>query len=415
MIYLYSRGRSQRGPSFRIPYEFLLYSGCRPLVEQSLISTISSSPYADEDPCPESDESYLYLHAPQNLPREESYAYHVTTRNFFAWLIGAPIVGRDPVSALLALKDRMDIWRDEGSDNLKAICDYIHEQGYGDMSELEAHLPPVSNPTMYRDRSSRYEGTPTLNNHAKKSGSVSAARQSLRRRLRLSGTFHQRPNIANLIRPPKKDQLSLRIPLGESSLATIAYDDTSACAAPSTIAWRPKPKHTRSIGRNSNYTEIVVADYGNGLYDPPSTLDSTTPSAPFPSISRTSPSNAYTRRPSEPSSDDALLSPSPSSSSFSSSTSSLHSDVPSLSSTYSTEGGSPILASPPTSPPYTFDDISNEIQKKPAIPERSANHHGQNVKIRGHDSVGGSEPELIIDALIGELEVAGVGGVQAEV
>lgn len=131
-------------------------------MERSLISTLSTSPYGDGGDSTGSNESYLYLHAPENLTREESYAYHVTTRNFFAWLLGAPIVGHDPMSALLALKDRMDIWRDEGSDNLKAICDYVREQGYGDISHIQAQLSPTPRPTLYRDRNARFEGIPTL-------------------------------------------------------------------------------------------------------------------------------------------------------------------------------------------------------------------------------------------------------------
>jgi hypothetical protein len=369
-------------------------------VEQSLISTLPTSPYGEEEYPTESDESYLYLHAPQHLSRDESFAYHVTTRNFFAWLMGAPIVGYDPVSALLSLKDRMDIWRDEGSDNLKAICDYIQDQGYGDISQFEAQLPPIPKPTMYRDRSSRFSGTPTLTNLTKRSGNVAAPRQSLRRKMRFAENFTRRPHIADLIRPHKEDNLPLRNPLREGDLATIAYEDTSAGIAPSLTAWQPKPNISRSIGRNSNYTEIVVPDYGNGLYNPTPPLETTpvtSASAPDSAspIPSTSPSDAYTRRPSQACSSGNDTSPSPSSSST---TSSRDSHVPSLSSTYSTEeSDSPTLASP-VHPSYPFTSETEETKRDSA--------HDKEVNIM----MTGSEPDLIIDALIGELEAAGLGG-----
>jgi hypothetical protein len=375
------------------------------LVEKSLISTLPASPYAEEEYSTESDESYLYLHAPQHLSRDESFAYHVTTRNFFAWLMGAPIVGYDPVSALLSLKDRMDIWRDEGSDNLKAICDYIQDQGYGDVSQFKAQLPPTPKPTMYRDRSSRFSGIPRLTNVTKRSGSVAAPRQSLRRKMRFSENFTHRPHIADPIRSHQEDNLSRRKPLREGDLATIAYKDTSPGTPPSLTAWRPKPKISRSIALNTNYTEIVVPDYGNGLHNPTIPLETTsiTSASNFdstPLIPSTSPSDAYTCRPLQASSSDNDTPPSPSSSST---TSSPQSYVPSLSSTYSTEeSDSPPLASPalasPVPPSYTFTSENKETKRESA--------HDEEVKIM----MTGSEPDLIIDALIGELEAAGLGG-----
>jgi hypothetical protein len=352
----------------------------------------------------ESGETFLYLHAPQQLSRDESFAYHVTTRNFFAWLMGVPIVGYDPVSALLALKDRMDIWRDEGSDNLKAICDYIHEQGYGDMSQIEAQLSPAPAPTMYRNQSARYENAPTLNSVPNRSSSVAIARQKLRRKKRFSETFHQRPHIADLVRPQKKDALSIRIPLREGELATIAYEDTVAGNPPSLTAWQPKRVHTRSIGRDCNYTEIVIPDYGNGLDNIPSSPETATTNisntpTPTSAISQASPSDAYTRLISQDLSDDTAPPPSPSS------TSSRHSNVPSLSSTYSTEAAdSPLPTSPAlTNYPFNHDTETQHIINAGLDPAR-----GKGLTTTPQIEIAtGSEPDLIIDALIGELEGAG--------
>jgi hypothetical protein len=95
--------------------------------------------------------------------------YHLTTRNFFAWLLGVPLVGTDPISALLDLKIRMDMWRDPGSGNFGALFDYVKEQGYGDFEALEIEMGkrlhgdmheangtigfPATNPMMFNDQS----------------------------------------------------------------------------------------------------------------------------------------------------------------------------------------------------------------------------------------------------------------------
>lgn len=113
--------------------------------------------------------SFLYLPAPAGLSGDEIYVYHLTTRNFFAWLLGVPLVGTDPVSALLDLKMRMDVWRDQGSGNFGALFDYVKEQGYGDFEALEIEMGkrlnadvheadstlgfPPTNPMVFNDQS----------------------------------------------------------------------------------------------------------------------------------------------------------------------------------------------------------------------------------------------------------------------
>ena len=169
LVYLYRRGLSRRGPSFRIPYDFLLYSACRPLIEQCLVSTLHSSPYTGHCPLhrPGHDQcTFLYLHAPSELTREESFAYHVTTRNFFAWLLGRPIVGKNPVSALLDLKARMDIWRDPRTDNFASLFQYVHEQGYGELrlerrhgnGDIEEVAPRAAVPAMFGEKEESRDG-----------------------------------------------------------------------------------------------------------------------------------------------------------------------------------------------------------------------------------------------------------------
>jgi hypothetical protein len=88
LVYLYPAGHSQRGPSFRIPYDILLSSGCQPLVQQCLVSmlNISSPDHVASKPfaygsvnCPVSQDtrSYLYLYPPEGSP--EPRAIHITS------------------------------------------------------------------------------------------------------------------------------------------------------------------------------------------------------------------------------------------------------------------------------------------------------------------------------------------------
>jgi hypothetical protein len=151
LVYLYPAGHSQRGPSFRIPYHILLSSECQPLVQQCLVSmlNISSPEHVASKPLSygsvkysisQDTRSYLYLYPPIGLSQAESYSYHITTRNFFAWLLGVPLVGTDPVSALLDLKARMDIWRNPGTNNFEAVFEYARQQAYGDFEEIQIEM-----------------------------------------------------------------------------------------------------------------------------------------------------------------------------------------------------------------------------------------------------------------------------------
>ena len=66
--------------------------------------------------------------------------YHVTTRNFFAWIMGKPVVGPNPASALLALKLRMDVWRAPMSDNFAEVYHYARTQNYGELGDMQLFM-----------------------------------------------------------------------------------------------------------------------------------------------------------------------------------------------------------------------------------------------------------------------------------
>lgn len=107
------------------------------------MSTNTGSPWRSHRES-NSGEFFLYLYAPSELNKIEAFAYHVTTRNFVAWVLGRPLVGVDPITAILELKKRMDIWRDTGLDNFRTLLKFTRSQGYADARSSSAYFRPAS-------------------------------------------------------------------------------------------------------------------------------------------------------------------------------------------------------------------------------------------------------------------------------
>jgi len=106
-------------------------------------STSESDSYADD---PEHFEDLalpakheLYIPAPTHLSREEAFRYHLTTRNFFAWMFEKPVVGDYLGDALIALQKRMNEFRPNEEQNEDDILAYIESQGYTDFRDCCDH------------------------------------------------------------------------------------------------------------------------------------------------------------------------------------------------------------------------------------------------------------------------------------
>jgi hypothetical protein len=123
-----------------VPFEALLEAKCCPLLDRYLAKNL--------DAAPSSDCSYfhntahrrtrsgyyeLYIPAPPDTERSKAMFCHIATRNFFAWLLGKPLVGHHLGGALVTLLASMNDFREEGSINEQDILDYVDEQGYADM------------------------------------------------------------------------------------------------------------------------------------------------------------------------------------------------------------------------------------------------------------------------------------------
>ena len=81
----------------------------------------------------------IYVPAPSHLSTVDAFRYHLTTRNFFAWMFDLPIVGDRLGEALSATLERMRIYRLNLEDNLEEFLPYLDSQGYTDFRECPDH------------------------------------------------------------------------------------------------------------------------------------------------------------------------------------------------------------------------------------------------------------------------------------
>lgn len=140
LVYLSEPSFYRDKHSFVVPLDKLVAAKCPSLFET--LTTIEESP-STKGHSRSRWKKYSYtlcLEASDLHNIEEAQLYHVTTRNFFAWVMRKPIVGPDPTSALLALKLRMDLWRAPTVDNLSDLHSYAKTQGYGDLGDVSMSL-----------------------------------------------------------------------------------------------------------------------------------------------------------------------------------------------------------------------------------------------------------------------------------
>jgi hypothetical protein len=76
----------------------------------------------------------LYIPAPGSVSREEAFDFHITTRNFFAYILGQPLVGRHMGQTFVALYERMNLFRMH-TNNHEDFLAYADNQGYRDLVE----------------------------------------------------------------------------------------------------------------------------------------------------------------------------------------------------------------------------------------------------------------------------------------
>ncbi|EXJ78307.1 hypothetical protein A1O3_09468 [Capronia epimyces CBS 606.96] len=145
LVYLREPGQSSRGPAFRVHTAFLKVKGFETLVDRCLTrNSIHAEAQCVLPNCPGCDPQQtlleLYIPAPHGAGLEDIFDYHVTTRNFFAWLYNRPLAGRALGKALADLKARIDVYRpDDTSQNALEVVSYAEQQKYLDFRECVDH------------------------------------------------------------------------------------------------------------------------------------------------------------------------------------------------------------------------------------------------------------------------------------
>ncbi|VUC21103.1 unnamed protein product [Clonostachys rosea] len=134
LVHLYGKGQSKRGPSFKIPFKDLITKKCYPLIERFLappgvnvtnLGQLKRWSRLNPDQMIE-----LYIPAPVMADKSQAFAYHVATRNFFAWVFQKSMVGEHLGTALVGLFHSMHEFRVEGSSNVDELISYLDEEGY---------------------------------------------------------------------------------------------------------------------------------------------------------------------------------------------------------------------------------------------------------------------------------------------
>jgi hypothetical protein len=131
-VHLYAKGHSKRGPAFRVPFQ---------AIYDNKFSAILSLCFAQRSDSPHNaNVCELYVPAPDECAKDAAFRWHLTTRNFFAFLFGKPLVGTQFGRTLIDLQERIQLFRPGDSDNRKELLRYLEQSRYLDL----AHCPDYS-------------------------------------------------------------------------------------------------------------------------------------------------------------------------------------------------------------------------------------------------------------------------------
>jgi hypothetical protein len=82
----------------------------------------------------------IYIPPPEYTSKDDSFSWHITTRNFFAFLFGKPIVGSCLSKSLIDLQERLHLFRAHDANNQSDMMAYLERMGYLEF----AHCPDYS-------------------------------------------------------------------------------------------------------------------------------------------------------------------------------------------------------------------------------------------------------------------------------
>ncbi|KAI0841618.1 hypothetical protein F5Y06DRAFT_194912 [Hypoxylon sp. FL0890] len=141
-IHLYGQGQSRRGPAFKVPFSGLLKADCYPFIDRFMSRNIvASAGHVQDDNADPARRSRieLFIPAPPPSDKQQSYEYHLATRNFIAYVFRRSMVGENLGDSLITLMHSMHEFRTEGVDNVQDLMSYLDEEGYLNFKNHPTH------------------------------------------------------------------------------------------------------------------------------------------------------------------------------------------------------------------------------------------------------------------------------------
>jgi hypothetical protein len=83
----------------------------------------------------------VFIPVPHGLGGSGRFMWDVTTRNFFAFCFGLPLIGYSLSEALVSLHERVTEWT--GRDAQEAVAEYLEAAGYRDLTHAPEHALSV--------------------------------------------------------------------------------------------------------------------------------------------------------------------------------------------------------------------------------------------------------------------------------
>ncbi|KAG6036698.1 hypothetical protein E4U40_000358 [Claviceps sp. LM458 group G5] len=147
---------AKMAPSFILPFSLLLAHKCYALIERFLASHTAAtgdstsghrrSP-GDFRKLYHSDPKQrveLFIPTPQGATAQQRQRHQLSTRNFFAWVLGRSLVGETLGEALVGLLESMYEYRSGGSvDNVADLVRYLQVEGYLSLARQPDHALAV--------------------------------------------------------------------------------------------------------------------------------------------------------------------------------------------------------------------------------------------------------------------------------
>lgn len=142
LVHLYGQGKSKRGASFRVSYSAVKAASSSLFLEKYLASDVFSSSESSDSTAPSTPVAHadyeLYIPVPLDVSREDAYRWHITTRNFFAYIANKPLVGVKLGSAMIDLLERIHSFCPNKAVNIKKFLLYARQQGYSNFVDYPA-------------------------------------------------------------------------------------------------------------------------------------------------------------------------------------------------------------------------------------------------------------------------------------